>query len=286
MNLLKKHKHILIITLILILAAEAISICKSTLYVTNHVLTTSKFAEPICILQLTDLHNTEFGKDNSKLIEKCRSQNPDIILMTGDLINMDEPDTDVAVDLISALTRIAPVYVSLGNHEIANEQNFRTDCIEVFEKVGATVLEREYADINVKNQNIRLGGIYGYCLPKKFLKTNEANLEECAFLEEFQDTDRYTILMCHMPVCWLINEGLDEWDVDCVFSGHAHGGQMILPFIGGAYAPDMGFFPGDLQGVFNSKDNTKYLILSSGLGDGSWVPRINNRPEIVVVDIN
>ena len=285
MSLFKKQKHILIITLILIFAAEAISISKPTLYATNHMLTISKLVEPICILQVTDLHNSEFGKNNSKLIVKTRRQNPDVILLTGDLINMNEKDTSVIQTLISDLTSIAPVYISMGNHEVVHEQNFGTDLKEVFEAAGAIVLEREYVDITVNNQDIRIGGIYGYCLPEKFLETEEANPEECAFLSEFQDTDRYTILMCHMPVCWMMNDGLDEWDIDCVFSGHAHGGQIILPFIGGLYAPDMGLFPGELEGIFDSKDGNKHLVLSRGLGSGTWVPRINNRPEIITVEI-
>lgn len=287
MKALSKNKIILVLILTLFIAISTVLVyyLQYTLVAANQTLITRKLIESIHILQLTDLHNTEFGDDNTKLIANCKSQNPDIILITGDLINMNAPETDVAADLITDLTDIAPVYVSLGNHEIMNQQNFGTDCRAVFEEAGATVLDREYVDITVNNQDIRLGGIYGYCLPAKFLKTKEADPEECAFLTDFQDTDRYTILMCHMPVCWLVNDGLDEWDVDCVFSGHAHGGQIILPLIGGLYAPDMGFFPGDLQGLFSSKDNAKHMVLSSGLGSGNWVPRINNRPEIVTVEI-
>lgn len=285
MKLLKKHKYILIIALMLLVAIGVIAMSQRTLTVSNYTLTTSNVAESVRILHLVDLHNSEFGEDNADIVAKCREQDPDIILMPGDLINMNESDTDVATDLISELKNIAPVYVSLGNHEIDNEQNFGTDCESLFEETGAIVLDRECVDIAVNGQEIRLGGIYGYCLPAKFLKTKEADPEECAFLTDFQNTDRYTILMAHMPVCWMINEGLDEWDIDCVFSGHAHGGQIILPFIGGLYAPDMGFFPGDLQGVFDSKDNTKHLVLSRGLSSGTWVPRINNKPEIVMVEI-
>ena len=215
----------------------------------------------------------------------CEAQNPDIILLTGDLVNMDEQGTEIATDLISKLIDIAPVYASLGNHELANEATFGNDLIKLYEQVGATVLEQKYIDISINDQDIRLGGIYGYCLPSKYLVTGESRQDECEFLYDFQDTEDCTILMCHMPVTWLINGSLEEWDVDYVFSGHAHGGQIILPFIGGMYAPDMGYFPGNLKGVFSSEDDSNHLILSSGLGSGTWVPRINNKPEIVVVDI-
>ena len=277
-----KWYYLILFTLSIILV---INHANHSLILTNHTLTSSKLTDSIRILQLTDLHNSEFGEENVELIEMCEAQNPDIILLTGDFVNMDEPETEVATDLISKLTDIAPVYASLGNHELANEATFGNDLIQLYEQAGATVLEREYIDISINDQDIRLGGIYGYCLPSKYLVTGEALPEECDFLYDFQDTKDCKILMCHMPVTWLINGSLEEWDVDYVFSGHAHGGQIILPFIGGMYAPDMGYFPGNLKGVFGSEDNSNHLILSSGLGSGTWVPRINNKPEIVVVDI-
>lgn len=286
MNLFEK-KSILIILLLIAIAVMMTSIyCSNySLMANKYILSSSQIIKDTSILQLTDLHCNVYGEKNSKLVEHCKVQNPDLILLTGDLINMDEKDTSIAEELTSDLTSIAPVYVSMGNHEVVYEQNFETDLEAVFEAAGATVLDREYVDVTVNNQEIRIGGIYGYCLPEKFLKTDEADSEECAFLEDFQNTDRYTILMCHMPVCWMMNDGLDEWDVDCVFSGHAHGGQIILPLLGGLYAPDMGLFPGELEGIFDSKDGSKHLILSRGLGSGTWVPRINNRPEIVTVEI-
>ena len=285
---MKKSKFKVIIALMLIIGLFGlvnIFMSKDIFDTTRYSIYASKITKPIQVVHLSDLHNMSFGKQNDNLIKACNEQSTDIILLTGDLINKDEEDTTVAVNLISDLTDIAPVYVSMGNHEVAYEENFGISLTEVFEEAGAVVLDREYVDIEVNNQKLRIGGIYGYCLPAKFFETGEADPEECAFLSEFQDTERYTILMCHMPVCWMINEGLDEWDVDCVFAGHAHGGQIILPFIGGVYAPDMGLFPGRLEGVYSSKDKEKHLVLSRGLGSEGIVPRINNRPEIVVTKI-
>lgn len=236
-------------------------------------------------MQLTDLHNSEFGEDNQELIDRIASQSPDLILLTGDLLNSGEPVTEIATNLISALCEIAPVYLSLGNHEIEYQDNFGTDITQLYQAAGAIVLEHQYRDITVKGQSLRIGGIYGYCLPDKYLETEEADLSECIFLWNFENTDRYKILLSHLPIAWLKNDALEEWNMDCVFSGHLHGGQVILPGIGGVYAPDMGWFPGRLKGVFDSKDGKRHLVLSAGLGNTEVIPRFNNIPEIVCVDL-
>lgn len=173
-----------------------------------------------------------FGEKNQDLVDLASKQSPDLILITGDLLNSNELNTDIATDLISDLSKIAPVYVSLGNHEVEYQQNYGTDIVQLYADAGAVVLDRQYQDLEVNGQKIRLGGIYGYCLPEKYLETNEADPEECAFLSDFQNTDLYTILMCHMPVCWLLNDGLyifwpcSWWtgnpsvDWRCVCTGH------------------------------------------------------------------
>lgn len=262
------------------------------LYTSKYVLTTisyrlqtTRLISSLRILQLSDLHNSEFGTHNSRLISAVRAQSPDLILLTGDLLNSDEQRTDIATELITQLCDIAPVYCSNGNHEVEYQEKYGVDVDELYREAGAVVLEKDYRDITVKNQQIRLGGIYGYCLPGKYLETGEADLEETVFLEEFQNTDLPTILMCHMPVCWMINGSLDAWDVDYVFAGHVHGGEVILPFIGGLYGPDLGWFPGRMEGIYTSGDHQKTLILSRGLGTNEMIPRFNNIPEIVVADI-
>lgn len=256
MKWLRQHKWTLIISVLLFLGitnCQNLDQSKHSLSYSSYQIPSDKIDTPIRILQLTDLHNSEFGEDNQELIDRIASQSPDLILLTGDLLNSGEPVTEIATNLISSLCEIAPVYLSLGNHEIEYQDNFGTDVTQLYQAAGAIVLEHQYRDITVKGQSLRIGGIYGYCLPDKYLETEEADLSECMFLWDFENTDRYKILLSHLPIAWLKNDALEEWNMDCVFSGHLHGGQVILPGIGGVYAPDMGWFPGRLKGVFDSQ---------------------------------
>ena len=258
---------------------------KYGLEVTNYAITTPMLTAPIRVLQLTDLHNSEFGEENARLVQLVRKQRPDIILLTGDMLNGDERRTDIAETLIRKLTDIAPVYASKGNHEKANQKLYGTDMEALYEQAGAVWLERTYEDVEVNGQTIRLGGVFGYCLSEKYFRSGEAKPDEVAYLREFEDTELLTVLLCHYPLCWVVNDNLEEWDIDCIFTGHVHGGQIRLPLIGGVYAPDHGIFPGQLCGLYYSQDRERVMVLSRGLGSRGSVPRINNVPEIVVVDI-
>ena len=250
----------------------------------QYTIQSDKIISPVRVVQLTDLHNSTFGRDNEKLAELVAQAQPDLIFITGDYLNPKLERTDIATGVITKLSAIAPVYVSLGNHETEYLERYGTDLIPLYQDAGATVLEQDYVDVTVHGQNLRIGGLYSYCLSWRYLDSGGADPAECAFLSEFQDTDAYTMLLCHMPVCWIQGNSLEDWDVDCVFSGHIHGGQIILPGIGGVYAPDMGWFPGRLRGPYPSADGKSTVVLSSGLGNTEWIPRFHNVPEIVTVD--
>lgn len=260
--------------------------CRYGLTVSQYSISAPKLTDSLRIVQLSDLHNREFGNENQRLLDAVQGQKPDLILVTGDCVTRSEPEMEITLHLLRGLTEIAPVYVSLGNHECDYAEAYAVDVAARFAQTGATVLDKSFVDVEIKGQKLRIGGVYGYCLPAIYLKTGEASAEECAFLEEFQNTDRQTILLCHMPVCWIENGSLSYWSVDTVFSGHAHGGQIRLPFIGGLIAPDQGLFPGEVAGVYTSENGQSHLILSRGLGSSVFVPRLFNVPEIVTAVLN
>lgn len=281
----KRRKFLLIImtiVFIIIIILFELHLSNCTLMYTEYTVNTPKVNSKIRIVHLSDLHNREFETDNVELIEAVRKQKPDLICITGDLLNKDEKNVDTATSLISNLAKDYPVYVSLGNHELQYKYASSEELIRTLEEYGAVVLEFGYQDINVKGERIRIGGLYGYDLPK----TNDAYREdEAEFLAEFQKSKDYKLLLTHMPFGWYQAGSLDYWDVDLVLTGHTHGGQVRIPFIGGLYAPDIGWFPGKEEGLYYSENRDRVMVLSRGLGSTEKIPRFNNVPEIVVVDI-
>lgn len=240
--------------------------------------------EPIRIVQLTDLHNSEFGVKNCELITLVEEQNPDIIVMTGDMINRDNEDLSVIKYLISELVNIAPVYYGYGNHEVAWEENYNSDLRSILFSTGAIVVNNDFLDIKLKNQEVRIGGYMGYFHKAGMLSDRSKWEEEDAFADDFENTDRLKILLNHIPTQWVDWDYINKYPVDIVFSGHYHGGMIRIPFIDrGIYAPYVGLFPKNTKGVFEGSQAT--CILSAGLGSEYFVPRINNPPEIVVVDL-
>lgn len=238
-----------------------------------------KIAAPIRAVQLTDLHNYQYGRDNQRLIAKIQKQKPDVIFMTGDMLNEDEDRTDILLHLVREACAIAPVYFSLGNHEVGYEKTYgEGDLTEQLEAAGAVVLEKEYVDTKIAGQEVRIGGAYGYLLPEDWEDGSEQR-----FLEAFVQADRLKILLSHVPEGLLLWKSMEYWDVDLVFSGHVHGGQVRVPFVGGLFDPEEGFFPTYTRGMFSCGNGT--MILSAGLGSSRGIPRVNNLPEIVVCDI-
>lgn len=277
----RKRKYILSALILALLLTVTVSALRGrfALAVSHYTLSSEKLTDSVRVVHLSDLHNREFGENNHRLLEQVARQEPDLIFVTGDCVTRSDPERLVALELLSALTRIAPVYVSMGNHEEDYDQRYGTDLYALYTGTGVRVLEKEYEDITIRGQLLRVGGIYGYCDPEAGPNPDRD------FLQAFQDTARYTLLLCHRPVSWMEKAALETWQVDSVYAGHAHGGQIRLPFIGATVAPDQGFFPGWVEGVHYARDGVRALVISRGLGSSVFAPRVFNNPELVVVDI-
>jgi len=272
------RKNIKIIMLIMIIIVGVISISiyasKNKLSVATYNVESQKISNQVKIVQLTDLHDLTFGENNQKLIEKIKIEKPDIITMTGDMINSDTEEFNRLVNLIKDLNKVAPVYFSLGNHEIENK--YIDKITSYVEDVGAIVLEEDYKDIVVNNNNIRIAGVYDYIIPN--MKKTSPTYK---FSQTFDDTDNFKLLLSHIPDSYVLWGGYEVIKPDLVLSGHYHGGLIRLPFIGGLFAPEQGFFPKYDAGKYDIDGNK--IIISRGLGTSSKVPRINNIPEISVI---
>ena len=221
------------------------------------------------IVQLSDLHNAEFGTDNRRLLEAVSAAEPDLIFLTGDLLDSRRTDVAIALEFVREVIKIAPVYYSLGNHE-GRIPEIHEPFEEELRKLGVQVLRNEVAVLEREGQQLYIAGIDD----PEFFPSQEAFLE-C--LNELCHDDGYTLLLSHRPE--LFGDYCDA-GAELVFSGHAHGGQFRLPWVGGLYAPHQGAFPEYDAGLF-SQDSTK-LIVSRGLGNSIFPFRLFNRPEVVV----
>lgn len=239
----------------------------------------------IRILQLSDLHSAEFGDNNEELIDLVKKQSPDLIVMCGDMINRDEENLDIITDLISSLSDAAPIYYGYGNHEVDWIESFSTDLEDKLTQAGAVVLNNSYRDVSVNDSELRIGGYMGYYRqPGMFTQDDVQKKSELDFANDFENTDRLKILINHIPTQWVDWDYINIYPVDVVFSGHYHGGAIRIPIIDqGLYAPYVGWFPPYTKGMFTGSQAT--CVLSTGLGSEHNIPRLNNPPEIVVVDV-
>ena len=271
-------------SIVIIFVVAIISICSYEVYIsynnltfTNYTINSNKVNDNINVTIISDLHENIFGEDNTDLIKKIEKQSPDIILVAGDMTNEDSTDIKLVTNLMKRLSEIAPVFYSLGNTEYDNITNFNSDIIEQLENVNVTVLDKEYEDIKIKNTTIRIGGMYDYAFALNGNNTYK-------FLCDFQDTESYKIMMAHRPDSFIFGDASEVWDIDLVVSGHTHGGQVRLPFIGGLYVGDQGYFPMYDKGLFDL--NKIKILITSGLGSGKQkIPRFNNVPEVVNLKI-
>lgn len=232
------------------------------------------------ILQISDLHNKEFGNNQNKILGKIKEINPDIIVVTGDLIDANKTNVDVAMELINGAVKVAPVYYVSGNHEAWFGAYEELKC--KLENSGVTVLDNEKVQIFKDNNSIDIIGVTDTSFAQtSWMAYAVDSGEEKTLLDRLAEGDNFKILLSHRPELFDV---YSNTNVNLIFTGHAHGGQFRLPFIGGLVAPDQGFFPKLTEGIHTK--NNRSMVISRGLGNSIIPLRLFNRPELVVVTLS
>jgi len=229
------------------------------------------------IAQVSDLHNAEFGAGNQRLLEMLREAEPDMIAITGDLIDSRRTDLAVALAFAEEAVQIAPCYYVSGNHEarVSEYQELKAGLAAV----GVAVLDDAQVKIEVSGESITVIGVNDPSFSADYLSGDAAVIDQ-KLSELVAEDPGFTLLLSHRPELFDIYVA---HDMDLVLTGHAHGGQFRLPLIGGLVAPNQGLFPKYDAGLY-SEGNTN-MIVSRGIGNSIIPVRFNNRPEVVLIEL-
>ena len=222
------------------------------------------------IAHISDLHNAQFGKNNSALIKRLRESQPDIIAITGDSVDSRHTNFEITLNFIEQAMDIVPCYFVVGNHESRFEEEEYQSFENRLKDFGVIVLHNETVNIEVGGEKITVCGVDDPMFDENFSE----NLKNCAVENEF------TILLSHRP------ESFAEYvenGYNLVLSGHGHGGQVRIPFFGGLYVPGQGIFPEFDAGIYT--DGNTNMIVSRGIGNSVIPIRINNSPEVIIIDL-
>jgi len=251
----------------------------SGLSVRHYTVTTDKFApgQSVRAVLIADLHSYIWGNDQSPLISRIREQNPDIILLAGDIYDDRTPSKGTEL-FLAEIVEIAPVFYVTGNHEYWTWEIERVK--ELFRSFGVTVLEDKYVEVTINDISLIIAGVCdSECVA---IGSSQKSPTAPSAFGELPDREEFKIFIIHRPEqAWWYT----EYGFDLVVSGHSHGGQVRIPFlVNGLYAPGQGFLPSIAGGMFETPDFTH--IVSRGASPAHpRLPRVFNPPEIVVIDI-
>jgi predicted MPP superfamily phosphohydrolase len=279
----KKKKFIFLAVAAAVLVALVIWIAwgNTALELNTYTISSSKLPQSFDgyrIAHVSDLHNTEMGKDNEKLLAMLRDADPDMIAITGDLIDSRNTDIEVALKFVREAVKIAPCYYVTGNHEArVNEYG---ELKAGMETAGVTVLEDVRTEISMEGATITLIGVNDPSYQTDYLFGDSETVLNTKLEELHTEDGEFTVLLSHRPELF---DAYTDHGIDLVLSGHAHGGQFRLPFIGGLVAPNQGFFPEYDAGIY-TEGNTNMLV-SRGIGNSILPFRINNRPEVILIEL-
>lgn len=231
------------------------------------------------IAQVSDLHNGKFGEENENLLMLLQAEQPDMIALTGDMVDSIHTDMDRAVSFAEEAVRIAPCYFVTGNHEARLEEQYE-ELEHRLEEVGVTVLRDEAVNLEREAGVIQLIGLDDPRFEEQDEELEDSLTYFVEKLSAIELADGYRILLSHRPETF---DAYVSQQIDLVLTGHAHGGQFRLPVVGGLIAPNQGPFPKYDAGLYvEGKTN---MVVSRGLGNSVFPFRVNNRPEVVIVTL-
>lgn len=272
-------KHLLATISILLILCLILVIATSTkLKTQRYSLETDKVKGSLRFILITDLHSTLYGENQNTLITEIDKEKPDAIFLVGDIYD-DKRDNQNTRTFLNYIAKNYACYYVSGNHEYWS-YNIASIKSEI-KDLGIAVLEGQCKEINIKNQSIQLFGVDDPDCQNSQYGENKDWYNELYNCNNMVNKDKYSILLSHRPER---AEDYSKTNFDLVLCGHAHGGQVRIPFIiNGLYAPHQGFLPKYAGGEYDFENNK--MIVSRGLMITS-VPRVFNRPEVVVVDLN
>ncbi|MDQ6419704.1 metallophosphoesterase [Paenibacillus sp. LHD-117] len=231
------------------------------------------------IVQLSDLQSKDFGRNQRPLVSKVEKLKPDLIVVTGDLVDANHYDGEASLAMMKGIAEIAPVYFVAGNHEYAAEGYPGLE--NELRELGIHVLRNEHEVIPLGDGFIRIAGVDDPIFDRAGDgDVDKMNNHLAKAFENIGHPEAYTILLTHRAELF---EVYAEHGIDLSFAGHAHGGQFRIPFVGGVYSPEQGFWPKLSEGKHENDGST--LIINRGLGNSTFPQRLFNRPEIVSVDL-
>lgn len=230
------------------------------------------------IAHISDLHNAEMGKDNENLLNILKEAEPDIIAITGDFIDSRRTNVELVLRFTEKALKIAPCYYVTGNNEarVSEYDVLRNGLAEL----GVVVLEDERISLYQNGETITLIGINDPSFNTDYLFGDSEKVVKAQLQELMNGDNGFTLLLSHRSELFEIYA---DSDVDLILSGHAHGGQFRLPFIGGLFAPNQGLFPKYDAGLYTKEDTN--MIVSRGIGNSSFPFRFNNRPEVILIKL-
>lgn len=274
-----KKKIVRILVVILFLWAF-LEVNNSLLQTTDYEIESERIPvafDGLKIVQVSDLHDAQFGDNQSRLAKKIKKLDPDFVFLTGDFIDSRRYDLQNSLDFVEQIIDFTEVFYVLGNHEVAvNEVGEITDALS---SLGVHVLRNQAITIEKNNEKIAIAGVDDPLMRAQSLP-EDVMVEMLGEALSTVPDETYTLLLSHRPEIFdvYVND-----QVDLVFSGHAHGGQIRIPGIGGLIAPGQGLFPTYTAGKHEQGQTT--MLVSRGLGNSLFPFRIFNLPELVVVTL-